>query len=109
MGTRKDEKKKTAKTTARKKPARPTTKPVTFQWALTEANAVAVVGGFNGWDPRAHPLKKGKDGKWKATLRLKPGMYEYMFVVDGEWREDPLNPNRVANPHGGFNSVCEVR
>lgn len=108
MGTRKGEKKKTAKTT-RKKPARPTTKQVAFRWTLTEANAVAVVGDFNGWDPHAHPLKKGKNWEWKATLRLKPGMYEYMFVVDGEWREDPLNPNRVANPHGGFNSVCEVR
>jgi hypothetical protein len=31
-----------------------------------------------------------------------------MFVVDGDWREDPLNPNRVPNPHGGFNSVCDV-
>jgi 1,4-alpha-glucan branching enzyme len=108
MGTRKGEKRKTAKTTARKKPAGPKTKQVIFQWTLTEAKTVAVVGDFNGWDPHAHPLKKGKDGDWKATLRLKPGMYEYIFVVDGEWREDPLNPNRVPNPHGGFNSVREV-
>ncbi len=108
MGTQKGGKKKTAKTTARKKPVRPKTKPVTFQWTLTEANAVAVVGDFNGWDPHAHALKKGKHGGWKVTVQLEPGTHEYMFVVDGEWREDPLNPNRVANPHGGFNSVYEV-
>jgi len=108
MRTKKGEKKKTTKTTARKKPAGPKTKQVTFQWTLTEANAVAVVGDFNRWDPNAHLLKKTKDWEWKATLRLKPGKYEYMFVVDGEWREDPVNPNRAPNPHGGFNSVCEV-
>ncbi len=108
MRTRKGEKKKTAKTTTRKIPARPKAPQVTFQWTVTEANAVTVVGDFNRWDPHTHPLKKGKDGGWKLTLRLKPGRYEYMFVVDGEWRDDPLNPNRVPNPHGGFNSVCEV-
>ena len=73
-----------------------------------DANTVAVAGDFNNWDAQVHPLKKGKDGTWKVTLRLKPGTYEYMFFVDGEWREDPQNPNRVPNPHGGFNSVCEV-
>ncbi|HET7854189.1 MAG TPA: 4-alpha-glucanotransferase, partial [Candidatus Methylomirabilis sp.] len=91
-----------------RKPAQPKARPVSFQWTATEANAVSVVGDFNNWDPQAHPLRKGKDGLWKVTLRLKPGRYEYMFIVDGEWREDPRNPNRVPNPHGGFNSVCEV-
>lgn len=108
MKTRKGGTKKAAKTPARKKPVAPKTKQVTFQWTAAEANAVTVVGDFNAWDPHIHSLKRGKDGGWKVTLRLKPGTYEYMFVVDGEWREDPLNPNKIPNPHGGFNSVCEV-
>jgi 1,4-alpha-glucan branching enzyme len=108
VGTRKGGKKKPAKTPARKKPVTPKTKQVTFQWTVTEANAVTVVGDFNAWDPHARPLRKGKEGRWQVILRLKPGTYEYMFVVDGEWREDPLNPNRIPNPHGGFNSVREV-
>jgi 1,4-alpha-glucan branching enzyme len=83
-------------------------KPVTFRWTVTKAKTVTVAGDFNNWDPHAHSLKKGKDGTWRASLHLKPGRYEYMFVVDGDWREDPLNPNRVPNPHGGFNSVCDV-
>lgn len=109
MGTAKrTPKKKTARPKVPKKPVQPKTKSVAFRWTIMGANAVNVVGDFNNWDPQAHPLKIAKDGTWKVTVRLKPGSYEYMFVVDGEWRDDPLNPNRVPNPHGGFNSVCEV-
>ena len=108
MGTPKRTPKKTARPKASKKPVQPKTKPVAFRWTIMGANAVHLVGEFNNWDPQAHPLKMAKDGIWKVTVRLKPGSYEYMFVVDGEWRDDPLNPNRVPNPHGGFNSVCEV-
>ena len=25
---------------------------------------------------------------------LKPGRYEYKFIVDGEWKQDAGNPNR---------------
>jgi hypothetical protein len=89
-------------------PAQPKASPVSFQWMATEASAVSVAGDFNNWDPQAHPLRKGKEGVWKVVLRLKPGRYEYMFIVDGQWLEDPRNPNRVPNPHGGFNSACEV-
>jgi hypothetical protein len=39
---------------------------------------------------------------------LRSGQYEYRFVVDGEWCEDPQATQRVANPHGGFNSVLTV-
>ena len=97
-----------AKKPAKGKPAQPKAKSVSFRWTVLDANTVAIAGDFNNWDAQVHPLKKGKDGTWNVTLRLKPGSYEYRFIVDGEWREDPFNPNRVANPHGGFNSVCEV-
>ncbi len=113
MGMNKGGQKKATKARAgtkpvQRKPAQPKAKTVSFQWMSTEANTVAVVGDFNNWDVQAHPLKKGKDGVWKVTLRLRPGTYEYLFVVNSEWREDPLNPHRVPNPHGGFNSLCEV-
>ena len=35
-----------------------------------------LAGEFNGWDPYSLPMKKGKDGIWKATTRLPPGRYE---------------------------------
>ena len=108
MGTQKGWRKKPARVPGSKKPVQSKAKPVTFRWTVATAKTVTVAGDFNNWDPHAHSLKKGKDGTWRVSLHLKPGRYEYMFVVDGDWREDPLNPNRVPNPHGGFNSVCDV-
>ena len=108
MGTQKGPRKKLARVPGSKKPVQSKAKPVTFRWTVTTANTVTVAGDFNNWDPHVHSLKKGKDDTWRVSLHLKPGRYEYMFVVDGDWREDPLNPNRVPNPHGGFNAVCDV-
>ena len=56
-----------------------------------------------------HGLKKGENGVWQVTLELAPGKYLYKFVVDGAtWKEDPENPDKVADPYGGFNSVLTV-
>jgi hypothetical protein len=41
-------------------------------------------------------------------LMLRSGQYEYRFVVDGRWSEDPRASQRVANPYGDFNSVLIV-
>lgn len=73
------------------------------------AGAVAVAGSFNDWSPDVCPLKRGKDGAWQATLLLPPGRYEYRFVVDGQWRDDPACDERVPNGHGSENCVRRVR
>jgi hypothetical protein len=39
---------------------------------------------------------------------LRSGQYEYRFVVDGRWTEDPQASQSAANPHGGFNLVLTV-
>lgn len=109
MKIKKGGRKKTAKVSVAKKAPQPKAKPVSFHLTAPEAKSVTVTGAFNNWDPQANPLRKGKEGVWKTNLRLQPGTYQYKFVLDGEeWREDPLNPNKVPNPHGSFNSVCEV-
>ena len=73
-----------------------------------KAREVNVAGNFNGWRPDATPLKNTGAGKWIVRLMLRSGQYEYCFVVDGRWNEDPLASQRVANPYGGFNSVLTV-
>ena len=72
------------------------------------ARAVKVAGNFNGWRPDATPLKNTGAGEWVVHLTLRSGQYEYLFIVDGRWTEDPQAAQRKANPHGGFNSVLLV-
>ena len=79
-----------------------------FTFYAPEAREVRVAGNFNDWRPEATPLKNTGDGKWVARLSLRAGQYEYRFVVDGRWSEDPEASQRVANSHGGFNSVLNV-
>jgi 1,4-alpha-glucan branching enzyme len=74
----------------------------------TEARKVNVAGNFNGWRPEATPLKNIGAGEWVVRLMLRSGLYEYRFVVDGWWSEDPRASQRVANPYGSFNSVLLV-
>jgi 1,4-alpha-glucan branching enzyme len=81
---------------------------VGFQLDAPFAGAVFVAGEFNDWSPTATPMEKGEDGIWRAKLKLKTGKYQYKFVVDGTWMEDPGNPDMVADPYGGHNSVLTV-
>ena len=73
-----------------------------------EATEVNVAGNFNNWSPTATPLKDTGAGKWVVRLMLRSGQYEYRFLVDGRWSEDPQAAQRAANPHGGYNSVFTV-
>ena len=72
------------------------------------AREVKVASNFNGWRPDATPLKNTGAGEWVVRLMLRSGQYEYRFVVDGRWIEDPQASPRMANPYGGFNSVLLV-
>jgi len=73
-----------------------------------EATNVSLAGDFNGWRPDAEPLQNTGAGKWVVRLMLRSGQYEYRFLVDGRWREDPQAVQRAANPYGEFNSVLLV-
>jgi len=81
---------------------------VEFEVDLPNAGAVYVAGEFNGWDPVTNPLVRGEDGLWRGSVELEPGQYQYKFVVDGTWVEDPGNPETVDDGHGGVNSVLVV-
>ena len=49
-----------------------------------------------------------RDGTWEKLLPLDPGVYQYKFLVDGKWEEDPNNPQVAEGPLGGINSVVTV-
>ena len=86
----------------------PRTRRCKFILDAPHATAVAVAGSFNDWADDARRLKRGTDGVWETTLLLPPGRYEYRFVVDGEWRDDPGCPERVPNGHGSENCILIV-
>lgn len=80
---------------------------VQFRLGDAEARDVALVGDFNGWHP-AHRLHQVQAGVWSVDVALTPGVYHYVFVVDGKvWRLDPLAP-RVTDGFGGASSRISV-
>ncbi len=80
----------------------------TFAYTDAKAKAVFVAGQFNDWSATANPLKKDETGVWTVTIPLKAGKQTYKFVVDGDWRIDPANPDSVADGDGNMNSVRTV-
>ncbi|MBI5062855.1 MAG: glycoside hydrolase [Desulfatitalea sp.] len=84
-------------------------KRIDFSLNAPDAQAVLLVGTFNDWSLTRHPMKKDAQGLWKKTVMLAPGTYEYKFVVDGNWIEDPLNERRILNSFGSANSIVHVR
>ncbi len=79
-----------------------------FQLHAPGAMQVSVAGTFNNWSPSATPLAKGTDGEWRVEKQLESGDYEYRFVVDGVWQDDPNAQMAVPNPFGSQNSVVSV-
>jgi len=83
-------------------------KKIAFKYYAPQAKAVALVGTFNGWNAEANTLKKNKEGNWSTVVSLFPGNYEYRFIVDGRWKDDPTCEIRHLNVYGGYNCVLYV-
>ena len=73
---------------------------------IAGARSVVLVGSFNGW--LAQPLLLERDGWWTTAVSLPPGEYEYLFLVDGNPWNDPLDDGRSANAWGGHYSLRVV-
>jgi len=103
-------KKKVAKNsrTVVRKPARTPTAKQVFSYRAPTALSVMLAGEFTHWQKEAIPMKRGKEGVWKASVALQPGVHHYRFIVDGHWQDDPECELRMPNPYGGQNSVRSV-
>ena len=72
-----------------------------------DARQVILSGTFNNWDEQAIPMHRTARG-WEIRLTLAPGVYEYKFIADGTWFEDPANSEKRINQHYTMNSVLRV-
>ncbi len=73
-----------------------------------KAKEVILSGSFNQW--KEHDIKMvraGNDG-WQIKMSIPPGLYEYKFIVDGEWMHDPANKATVRNQYHTLNSILSV-
>ncbi|MGC9772817.1 Glycogen recognition site of AMP-activated protein kinase [Fervidobacterium changbaicum] len=81
---------------------------VIIRYYNKDAKQPYIAGSFNNWKADDTPLYFIEDGWWEAVLELKPGVYEYKFVVDGNWIPDPNAFAYTDDGFGGLNSVLEV-
>lgn len=79
-----------------------------FAIEAPDARTVYVTGSFNDWSLNDTCRLTQNNGKWSVEIPLKPGVYEYQFIVDGVWKEDPANCKKERNPYGDDNSLIEV-
>ena len=98
---------------ATKKSARPKNavkrKRVTLTLEAPHAKRVHLMGDFNQWNEKKHPMKKESHGLWKKIIMVPPGRYEYRFLVDGQWQNDPANDQICANCFGSTNNILEIK
>ena len=72
------------------------------------ASSVAIAGDFNSWEPIQLEDPNG-DGVWSARLAVQPGIYEYMFLLDGSrWMADPHAEWYSDDGFGNRNAVLAI-
>ena len=86
---------------------------VTFKLAKNVTNSfkeVSLVGDFNSWDQKAHPMKKLKSGEFSLTINLKKGNdYQFKYLANKkEWLNDEEADQLVTNEFQGQNSVVTI-
>jgi 1,4-alpha-glucan branching enzyme len=81
---------------------------VTFSMEAAGASEVILMGDFNNWNPKSHPMKSDQSGIWSKTVMLPAGTYEYKFLIDGNWRLDPQNVQTCLNCFGSQNNVLNL-
>lgn len=82
---------------------------VEFVLEAPDADSVAVAGDFTGWEPRMALQDPDGDGVWSGRVPLRPGVHQYMFVVDGsEWVTDPHAQHYSSDGFGNRNAVLAI-
>ncbi len=87
----------------------PAQREIVFTLEAPEDAMVQIAGDFNNWIPeRLHLTQSMARPVWHKVIPLKPGTYEYKYLIDGRWIPDPANDRVVDDFLGGLNSVLDV-
>jgi hypothetical protein len=79
-----------------------------FTYYQKGIKSISLVGQFNDWDPASTTLVEESPGVWTVSVALRPGVYEYQFILNGTQRvTDPTMP-QTSNDFGSPNSVVVV-
>lgn len=67
-----------------------------------------IAGEFNDWIPDEGIETVEENGMLQKIFFAPAGEYQYRLVIDGKWRNDPTNPEKVLNMLGVHNSMLRV-
>lgn len=82
---------------------------VEFVLEAPDASSVSVAGDFTSWSPSVKLQDADGDGVWSGRAAVRPGVHEYMFVLDGsEWVTDPNAERYSEDGFGNRNAVLAV-
>ncbi|OGS20440.1 MAG: hypothetical protein A2252_10405 [Elusimicrobia bacterium RIFOXYA2_FULL_39_19] len=81
---------------------------VKFFVVNNDAQKISLAGDFNKWNVDAHKLAKNGNA-WYVEVKLKPGRYQYMFVIDGnKWVPDETAMEYVYDGFNQKNSIIDT-
>jgi chromosome partitioning protein len=82
---------------------------ILFKVEAPEGALVKIAGDFNEWVPESLDFIESQGRPlWHKTISLRPGSYEYKYLVDGRWIADPNNDSTVEDAYGGVNSLISL-
>ncbi len=64
------------------------------------AGRVCLVGDFNQWRDGQIPMTRGRDGYWRASVKLPPGTFRFRYRADEAWYTDYAACGLEPGPFG---------
>jgi 5'-AMP-activated protein kinase regulatory beta subunit len=83
--------------------------PVAINWTQG-GSVVEVEGSFDNWQSR-QALHRSGNREFAIVKMLPPGVYQYKFIVDGEWKYAPDQPamyDEMGNVNNVLVGLCKL-
>ncbi len=83
---------------------------VAFRVWAPNADSVAVIGTFNDWDPKTHPLESADDGVWSGFVEGAADGDEYKYALkNGDKTMDRIDPRALEVTASNGNAIVRDR